>query len=160
MTTFSLWKKPFQSIDLKGENAGKQHFFPFSHHIFFSFKEKLYNSSVNTVHTMQALRTGGQCFDFRTRTIYPFRGLMMVIATGFIPLSPFIFIVHFVDDEDRNGVKHHTINQSITMKLFANFNKAKKFVILFLYLPTILKNSLCLFLQDFVHLNVTQLLID
>ena len=41
----------------------------------------------SSVGSVADLRTGGCWFDPRTGQ-YPFRGLMIVIATGFIPLSP------------------------------------------------------------------------
>ena len=41
----------------------------------------------SSVSSVMDLRTGGRWFDPRLGR-YPFRGLMMVIATGFTPLSP------------------------------------------------------------------------
>ena len=92
----------------------------------------------SSVGSVAGLRTGGRRFDLRLGQ-YSFRGWMIVIATGFIPLSPLSVVSTMVmwlgkniaeywlkkpqESMDRcigditeilikNGVKHHSVNQS------------------------------------------------
>ena len=50
------------------------------------------------------LRTGGQWFDLRLGQ-YSFRGLMIVIATGFIPLSPLSVVSTMVIAKAASGLE-------------------------------------------------------
>ena len=54
---------------------------------YFPFSEKLFAKPHSSVGSIVDLRIRGRCFDPRLGK-YSFHGLMIVIATGFIPLSP------------------------------------------------------------------------
>ena len=51
---------------------------------------------------MQDLRTGGRCFDPRFGQ-YSFRGLVIALATGFIPLSPYPLFRQWLCGEAASG---------------------------------------------------------
>ena len=83
------------------------------------------------------LRTGGRWMDPRLGQ-YAFPGLMIVIAKGFIPLSPLSVVStnvessHWLkefqesidrctgchDDTVENSIKHQAVNQSINLSLY------------------------------------------
>ena len=78
--------KRVENIVGKGENAGYQHFFHVQQCFLKGFLLRVIAKPSSSVGSVQDLRTGGRWFDPRLRPI-SFRGLMIVIATGFIPLS-------------------------------------------------------------------------
>ena len=58
------------------------------------------------------LRTGGRWFDPRLGQ-YSFRGLMIVIATGFIPLSPLSVVLTMVMWESSHRLGKNTVRSAI-----------------------------------------------
>ena len=75
-----------ENIMGKGENAGYQHFLLFAQ----CFQKLSFPGSLAEPHSsvgiVADLRKEGRCFDHRLGQ-YSFRGLVIVIVTGFIPLS-------------------------------------------------------------------------
>ena len=77
----ALRRKTNENTVEKGENVGHQYFHIFPHFVFYLL------AASPIVVSVADLRTGGRWFNARLGQ-YSFRGLTIVIATGFIPLSP------------------------------------------------------------------------
>ena len=92
---------------------------PYTH--FYQSMAHMYIAELlSSVGSVADLRTGGRWFDARLGQ-YSFLELMIVIATGSIPLSP-LSVVSITWESSRDiteillktCVKHHTINQLIS----------------------------------------------
>ena len=117
-TKISSFKEPlgarrqFENILENGENAC---IFFFSHKLSFSFKEIAEPHS--SVGRDADLRTGGSWFDPQLGQ-FPFGGLMIVIATGFIPLSPLSIVSTMVLWESSQWLEMNIV-RSIQVKRIA-----------------------------------------
>ena len=58
----------------------------------------------NSVGSVEDLRTGGRWFNSRLSQ-YSFRGLMIVIETGFIPFSLLFFVLTMLKGEAASGLE-------------------------------------------------------
>ena len=65
----------------------------------------------SSVSSIANLRTGGHWFDPQL-CLYSFRGLMIDIATGFIPLSPMSLVLTMVMSESRQWLGKNIVQST------------------------------------------------
>ena len=98
-------KKPLKNTVEKEENAGTcyQDFFVLGQGQILPFQLSLIYNCHSSVGSVADLRRGGCWFD-PWLSQYSFQGLMIVIVTGFIPLSPLSVVSTMVMLESSQGL--------------------------------------------------------